>query len=152
MKLLLFPLFMSAVACTTVIWLLFRHGAFMERFRNERAVSRAVEVARNAEKSFSGYARITLIAVVRDNSTLLLGYKPAELGALTSLPKVERPGNGETMVVWMPPDTSTSFVTLEQWCNSRAELYMKIDTISKVVRLSDVDLDDSIELTLVPSR
>lgn len=152
MRLLIFPLFMSSVFLSAVVWILFRHGAFMEGVRNQRARRRVVEVARNAEKSFGGYARIRLIAVVCHDESVLLGYKAYDPSlAADQKPKLERPGNGETMVAWLPPSMRDRTSVLEQWCHDKVELYMKIDTEARTVRISSLELDNVVELALSPA-
>lgn len=153
MGLLLFPLFMSGIAVIAVLWLILRHGAFLEGFRQNRAEVRAIETARNAQKSFYGYSRVTLIAVVRHDRTVLLGYKATD--ALSAAPKVtalELPGNGETMVAWVAPEQYSLTDTLDLWCQARTELYMKIDPSAKTVLFTNLELEDTIELALSPVR
>lgn len=153
MGLLLFPLFMSGIAVITVLWLILRHGAFLEGFRQSRAEARVIETARNAQKSFSGYSRITLIAVVRNDRSVLLGYKATD--SLTT-PRMsnalELPGNGETMVAWVAPEQYSLIDALELWCQARTELYMKIDPSAKTVLFTNLELEDTIELALSPVR
>jgi hypothetical protein len=40
---------------------------------------------------------------------------------------------------------------LEQWCHDKVEVYMKIDADARVVRLTSLELDDTVELALTPT-
>ncbi len=154
MNLLVFPLFLSFVGLAAVLLVLSRHGAFMERYRSQRAQAGAVEVARLAAMRMQDFPRIVLIAVVRHDETLLLGYKKAEelRGVRDDSSKlIDRPELGETMIAWLPRDDELLASTLDNWCSTRAELYMKIDTQSRIVRLSNMDLESTVELTLTPT-
>ncbi len=154
MNLLVFPLFLSFVGLAAVLLVLSRHGAFIERYRSERAQAGAVEVAKLAAKRIQNFPRVVLIAVVRHEETLLIGYKKAEevtgVRDLGSRP-IDRPELGETMIAWLPRDDELLASTLDSWCSTRAELYMKIDTQSRIVRISNMELESTIELKLTPT-
>ncbi|SHE55760.1 hypothetical protein SAMN02745225_00962 [Ferrithrix thermotolerans DSM 19514] len=154
MNLLVFPLFLSFVGLAAVLMVLSRHGAFIERYRSERAQAGAVEVAKLAARRVQDFPRVVLIAVVRHEETLLIGYKKAdEFSGVREdkRPEIDHPELGETMIAWLPSDDELLTSTLDSWCATRAELYMKIDTNSRVVRLSNMDLESTVELTLTPT-
>lgn len=156
MNLLVFPLFLSFIGLTAVLMVLSRHGAFVERYRSDRAKAGVVEIAKIAASKLQNFSRVTLIAVVRHDETLLLGYKKIDdhSGPTDELPEsgVHRPSLGETMIAWLPQDDDLLASMLDSWCSSKAELYMQIDTDSRVVRLSNLEFERTVELTLTPSR
>ena len=155
MDYLYFPIALSTIGVGVVAWMVLKHHEFIEGFRRDRAAKMVLHVAENAKKSFIGYARIILLAVVIDGDTVLLGYKPTDDGfgfqrAEYSPTSVHRPGAGETMVAWWPVNRGDFPERLDDWCTNRTEIYMNIDTTRRMLTLSDVELHSVVELALSP--
>lgn len=160
MAVLIFPLFMTAVAVFGLTIGLYRHGAFVEALRIRRARQTNLEMARSTARGLKGLAEVLITAVVCHGTTVLIGYRRAspasreasyaDIETFESLSAHESPDG--TMVAWLKRSDLILLNTLEEWCHMKCPVYLKIDPDGNLVTISRLESHQVVELCLTPAE
>ena len=138
---------MTLLAASSLVFVI-RYRHFMESVRERRAQMACYEMAVAVSASADGPVQVKITSVVSEKSAVLIGYYRSEnYDEDLSTQYRER----STLLAWLPKGETLALTTLARWSAENSQIMMILNTSEKLLQFQGQAIDDTVELTLVPT-